>query len=207
MEKINLIGASGHAKVIIEIAEQNNISIQQIYDADAGKSNILDYAIQAQEHINIQDTTPAIIAIGHNSVRQKVSQQCPLQYTTLIHPGAMVSGRAYIAAGTVVMAGVSINSDTTIGKHCIINTNASIDHDCSIADYVHISPNVGLAGGVTVGEGTHVGIGASVIQGIHIGKWATIGAGAVIIRDVPDYAVIVGNPGKIIKYNKPLKED
>ena len=52
-----------------------------------------------------------------------------------------------------------------------------------------------------VGEGAHVGIGACVIQDIKIGKWATIGAGAVIIDDVPDYAVVVGNPGKIIKYN------
>jgi acetyltransferase-like isoleucine patch superfamily enzyme len=46
-----------------------------------------------------------------------------------------------------------------------------------------------------------VGIGAVVIPKISIGKWVTIGAGAVIIRDVPDFAVVVGNPGKIIKYN------
>jgi acetyltransferase EpsM len=55
---------------------------------------------------------------------------------------------------------------------------------------------------VKVGEGTHIGIGSSVIQGITIGKWVTIGAGAVIIRDIPDFAVVVGNPGKIIKYNE-----
>jgi acetyltransferase EpsM len=58
-----------------------------------------------------------------------------------------------------------------------------------------------LAGNVTIGEGSHVGIGATVIQGITIGKWVTIGAGTVIIKDIPDYAVVVGNPGKIIKYN------
>jgi len=55
---------------------------------------------------------------------------------------------------------------------------------------------------VFIGEGTHVGIGASIIQGIKIGKWATIGAGAVVIRDVPDYAVVVGSPARIIKYKK-----
>jgi len=58
-----------------------------------------------------------------------------------------------------------------------------------------------LAGNVEVGEGTHVGIGASVIQGVKIGKWATIGAGAVVIKDVPDFAVVVGSPARIIKYN------
>jgi acetyltransferase EpsM len=73
--------------------------------------------------------------------------------------------------------------------------------DCKIGHFAHLSPGVALAGNVTVGEGTHVGIGSCVIQGITIGKWVTIGAGAVIIKDVPDYAVVVGNPGIIIKFN------
>ena len=58
-----------------------------------------------------------------------------------------------------------------------------------------------MAGNVAVGEGTQIGIGAAVIQGVTIGKWATIGAGAVIIEDVPDFAVVVGNPGRVIKMN------
>ena len=57
-------------------------------------------------------------------------------------------------------------------------------------------------GNVEIGEGTHIGSGAIVIPNVVIGKWAVIGAGAVIIKDVPDYAVVVGNPGKIIKYNE-----
>jgi acetyltransferase EpsM len=61
---------------------------------------------------------------------------------------------------------------------------------------------VALAGNVVVGEGAHIGIGAAVIQNVKIGKWATIGGGAVIIRDVPDYAVVVGNPGRVIKYRE-----
>jgi acetyltransferase EpsM len=77
-----------------------------------------------------------------------------------------------------------------------------VDHDCELGNFVHVSPNVALAGNVKVGEGTHLGIGSCVIQGIIIGKWATIGAGTVVITDVPDHAVIVGNPGRIIKYNK-----
>ena len=64
---------------------------------------------------------------------------------------------------------------------------------------MHLSPGARLAGGVNVGEGTHIGLNASVIPNINIGKWCIIGAGAVIIRDVPDYSVVVGNPGKIIK--------
>jgi len=66
---------------------------------------------------------------------------------------------------------------------------------------VHISPNASLAGDVYIGEGTHIGIGAVIIQGLKVGKWVTIGAGAVVINDIPDFAVVVGNPGKIKKYN------
>ena len=99
------------------------------------------------------------------------------------------------------MAGVIINSGSSIGKHCIVNTGAIIEHDCQISDYVHICPNVSIAGSVIINEGTQVGIGATIIQGIEIGKWVMIGAGAVIINDVPDYAVVVGNPGKVIKFN------
>lgn len=97
------------------------------------------------------------------------------------------------------MANVSINPSASIGNHCIINTGSIVEHDCVLSDFVHISPKAALAGNVFVGEGTQIGIGAAVIQGIKIGKWVTVGAGAVIIKDIPDYAVVVGNPGKIIK--------
>ena len=93
-----------------------------------------------------------------------------------------------------------INPSVSIGKHCIINSGTIIEHDCKIEDFVHICPGASLAGGVEVGEGSMVGIGSTVIQGIKIGKWATIGAGTVIVEDVPDFAVVVGVPGKIIKY-------
>ena len=74
-----------------------------------------------------------------------------------------------------------------------------MDHDCSLEDFVHICPHATLCGNVSVGEGTQIGAGATVIQGIKIGKWCMIGAGAVIIEDVPDYSVVVGVPGKVIK--------
>lgn len=90
--------------------------------------------------------------------------------------------------------------EAQIGRHYIINTGAVVEHDCKLADFIHVYPNASLAGNVSVGVGTHIGIGATVIQGIKIGQWATIGAGAVIIEDVPDFAVVVGVPGKTIRY-------
>jgi len=192
-----LLGASGHGKVIAEIAEANDSTIEGFIDEDKSKKMLLGYNVI---HEFPKQPVELIVSIGNNTIRKKiVGKTKGVSYQTLIHPKTYISQRAVIAEGTVIMAGVSINSCATIGRHCIINTNASVDHDCIIGDYVHISPNAALAGNVTVGEGTHVGIGASIIQGIKIGKWCTIGAGTVIIRDVPDGATVVGNPGRIIK--------
>ena len=194
---IILIGAGGHAKVIAEIIEETGATVHAVVESDPAITSLMGYPVTR----DIQVGYPTIIAIGNNSIRKKIADQNNAEFGKAIHPSANISKRSSINNGSVVMSGVSINSGTTIGKHCIINTNASVDHDCVISDFVHISPNAALAGNVTVGEGSHIGIGSSVIQGIHIGKWVTIGAGAVIIEDVPDYAVVVGVPGKIIKYN------
>ena len=195
-----LYGASGHGKVIVEIAEEIGYNIEGFLDNNSDLKSIFDYSVTDQ----IPNDGEVFLSMGNNATRKKIALAHPqFAYPKLIHPTAIVSKRAEIGEGTVIMAGVTINSEVKIGKQCIINTSATLDHECKIGDYAHISPNVGLAGNVSVGEGAHVGIGASVIQGIRIGKWSTIGAGAVIIRDVPDYAVVVGNPGKIIKFNEP----
>jgi len=194
-----LYGASGHGKVIAEIAISSNIEIKGFIDKDNTKKKCLGFSV-FNEIPNNQ--CELIVSIGNNKTRKEVvGKLSEEQFTKLIHSKATISPSAELKAGTVVMAGATINAETEIGKHCIINTNSSIDHNCIIEDFVHISPNVALAGNVKVGEGTHIGIGACVIQGIKIGKWATIGAGSVIIKDVPDYAVVVGNPAKVIKMN------
>jgi acetyltransferase EpsM len=200
--KVTLYGASGHCKVIIDILQKCNIKIDLIFDDYSSKTNILGYEILKTNQIEIANSNNMIISIGNNKVRKRLANQLNSSFATAIHPNALISKHITIGEGTVIMAGVIINPDTKIGKHCIINSGAIIEHDCIIEDFAHISPNAALAGGVEVGEGSHIGIGSSVIQGIKIGKWATVGAGAVIIKNVPDYAVVVGNPGKIIKYKK-----
>src|SRR5690606_29979344 len=200
---VYLIGASGHAKVIIEILEKQGLHIGGLQDANPAIKTLVGHEVH-QELPTVFDANEdeVIISIGNNKTRKRLAESFEYSYISAIYPKANISNRATIGKGTVIMAGVTINADVEIGKHAIINTNASIDHDCIVGDYAHISPNAALAGDVKVGEGTHIGIGASVIQGISIGKWAVIGAGAVIIRDVPDFAVVVGNPGKLIKFNE-----
>lgn len=194
-----VFGASGHAKVVLDILFSNTIDIKAIID-DNPKANYL-FNIPVVNTANFQnsDNSQFIIAIGDNLTRKKIVDKNKFQYFKAIHSGASASNFSSIDEGTVIMPKAVVNADAIIGKHCIINSGSVVEHDCCLADYVHVSPNASLAGNVTLEEGVHIGIGATVIQGVTIGKWATIGAGAVIINDVPDYAVVVGNPGKIIK--------
>jgi sugar O-acyltransferase (sialic acid O-acetyltransferase NeuD family) len=200
---IYIYGASGHAKVIVETLEQCGFVEFLLIDDFTKNTCLLDYQIVHSNNKAISiHLNNLIIAIGENKIRKTIVNKFILDnFINAIHPSAVISKRAKIGLGNAIMSNASINSGALIKNHCIINTNTSVDHDCVIEDFVHLSPNVALAGNVFIGEGAHVGIGVSIIQGIKIGKWCKIGAGAVIISDVPDYAVVVGNPGKIIKYN------
>lgn len=200
---INIYGASGHAKVVLDIAKSINLAVAGVYDDDTSLQQLAEFRIQQpQKGVKV---SKVIITIGNNAIRKKIAQERVLTLAAcLVHPTAQVEGALFIGEGTVVMPNVVINNSTIIGKNCILNTSSVIEHDCELGDFVHLSPNATLAGGVSVGEGTHIGANAVVIPGVKIGKWAVVGAGAVILRDIPDYAVVVGNPGKIIKYKKRI---
>jgi sugar O-acyltransferase (sialic acid O-acetyltransferase NeuD family) len=198
-----LYGASGHSKVVIDIVKELNVDIQGVLDDFPKAETICDIAIFQTTDVLLGASDLLIISIGNNAVRKKIAEKMEVNFCTAIHPSAVVSKNAIINPGTVVMPNAVVNAFASIGKHCIVNSGAVVEHDCQIADFVHISPNAALAGDVSVGEGSQIGIGASVIQGLTIGKWVTVGAGAVIINDIPDYAVVVGNPGRVIKFNTP----
>lgn len=194
-----LYGASGHCKVIIDLLLLNNYKIEKIIDDDPSVNEIYDIPVILNNcKIEKQE---AIISIGNNKNRKKIAKLYDLDYSSVFHPASSISKFATIGKGTVIMANSSINAGTTIGKHCIINTNSVVEHDCEISDFVHICPNAALAGNVKIGEGSQIGIGACIKQNISVGRWCTVGAGTVVISDIPDYSVVVGNPGKILKIN------
>lgn len=199
---MHIIGLGGHAKVVADIIQKSQQQITGVWDDNPSVHDFMGHEVLGNmQHFKTLHSGQFIIAIGHNKVRKTIAEALNPCQVNAVHPSSEIAQTAKIGWGNVILANVSVNAAAVVGNHVILNTNASVDHDSVIDDYVHISPQVGIAGNVHVGEGTHVGIGAAVIQGIKIGKWATIGAGAVIIRDVPDYAVVVGNPGRIIKYN------
>jgi sugar O-acyltransferase (sialic acid O-acetyltransferase NeuD family) len=197
---LNILGTGGHAKVILDIAKQTNQVIEAFYDDNSQIYNTNFNGYNIIGPIKELTNKNAIIAIGNNKIRKEICNRVnKVKWKTLIHSATIISENVVIGDGSLIVAGAILQTCTIIGKHCIVNTNASIDHDCVINDFVHISPSATLCGNVSVGEGTHIGAGTTVIPNIKIGKWCVIGAGAVITKDVPDYSLVVGVPGRIIK--------
>ncbi|GHT36668.1 acetyltransferase [Bacteroidia bacterium] len=190
-----LYGASGHAKVILEILESNNIPLEALFDDNDSIKALFDYPVLPAEEVK----GPLIISIGSNRIRQKIAASLNLEFETAIHPSAIISDRAKIGEGTVIMQGTIIQTCAEIGKHCIINTGASVDHECVIEDFVHLSPHTTLCGNVKVGEGSWIGAGTVIIPRVEIGKWCVIGAGSVVTKNIPDGVLAAGNRCKIIK--------
>ncbi len=197
-----IFGASGHGKVIASILANSNINLKGFIDDNPKGKSLMGLPVFHSKVMKNIPIEKLIIAIGDNRSRKQISERLENDFFSVIHKSAICCETIKIKNGTVVCPNAVINAETIIGAHCIINTGAIVEHDCILEDFVHISPNATIAGGVNIGEGTHVGAGAVVIPGIKIGKWVIIGAGSIIIKDIPDYAVAVGNPGKVIKYNK-----
>lgn len=202
-DKVMLIGAGGHAKVILDCIENEaKYKIFQVID-DVIEGDFLNQ-IKVKKRNKNQDykTLNTIIAIGNPKHRKNIAEQLKSNFIMTIHPSAVVSKYAKIGKGSQVLATSVINADATIGNHCIINSGAIVEHDCVLEDYVHVAPNATLGGGVKVGESSHIGIGATIIQNISIGKNVIIGAGAVVTHNIPDNCTAVGIPAKPVKFHE-----
>lgn len=194
-----LYGASGHAKVIIDILSKRGDNIELVFDDNPNVKELLSYSVSAKYDIEQFHASDLIISIGNNVIRKKISYKVKHSFGKAVHSNAVVADSVVVCEGSVIFANVVVQSSTTIGKHVIINTRASVDHDCNIGDFVHIAPGATVCGGVVIGEGAFVGAGAIVIPNISIGKWATIGAGAVVMKNIGNNETWVGNPARRIK--------
>lgn len=202
MRRLAILGASGHGKVVAEIAELNDWQVFFFDDAYPSIQQLAHWSIvgTTQDLLNsLQQYDGCFVAIGNNRIRldkEKLLLESGAYFPVLIHPSAVVSGYASVGAGSVVMAGAMINPFAQIGQACIINTASTVDHDCALADGVHISPGAHLAGGVSVGECAWVGIGSAVKQCLHIGSNTLVGAGAAVVANVADGLTVAGVPAK-----------
>lgn len=202
--KLLILGAGGHAKVVADMARLNGYT-EIAFLADRMPANVGTecHVLGACMDFVRYPEADIIVAIGDADARGRLVQQC-LQagrcVVTLVHPQAVVAQDVQLGAGTVVMAGAVINPASRVGKGCIINTGATVDHDNRIADYVHLSPGVHLAGTVEVGDYAWLGVGANVRDHIRICPHAIIGVGAAVVKDITEPGTYIGVPArKMIK--------
>lgn len=199
-KKLIIIGASGHGKVIADIALKIGYDIQGFLDDNDSIKEILGFPVlgSVDKVEEYQNKCEFVIAIGNNCIREKIAKQYDVQWATLIHPNAVIGIDVEIGEGTVVMANAVINSSTIIGRGAIINTGATVDHDNDIGNYTHVSVGAHLAGKVTIGEHTWIGAGAVIINNTNICADCMIGAGAIVIRDIEESGTYVGIPASRI---------
>lgn len=193
LNRLVIIGASGHGKVIADIAVKSGYKDIVFLDDNENVKECVGFPVigKVLGAKNMEDDK--IVAIGNAEIRQKIQSKLS-NLVTLIHPNAVVSRRVQIGEGTVIMAGAVINSDVIIGKGCIINTGASVDHDCKLEDFVHVSVGAHVAGTVSIGSKTWVGAGATVSNNVSICDNCMIGAGAVVVKDLIKSGIYIGVP-------------
>jgi len=210
--KIMIFGAGGQARVIYECIRLNkNIEITSFIHNEPVEENkklvgvpIIGPHSVVPELMN-EGVFGFIVGVGDNKIREdhfKKFKKMDLVPINAIHPTANLAHKIEIGAGIVIGMGATINTHAHIGDNCIINTRAVIEHDNYIEENVHIAPGTLLAGGVKIKSGAFIGIGSVIIEYLTIGKNAIIGAGSVVLEDIPDNAVAVGSPARIVKYNK-----
>lgn len=199
-DKLIIIGASGHGKVVADIAiKMNKWQSIAFFDDDESIKTYMGLEIigRTADAFTYKEEADFFVAIGNNAVREKVQEKLieqGLKVASLIHPSAVIGIDVEIDIGTAVMAGVVINSATIIGKGCIINTSSSLDHDNVIEDYVHISPSASLAGTVKIGKGSWLGIGSIVSNNVIICSGCKVGAGAVVVKGITEPGTYIGIP-------------
>lgn len=204
--KLFIYGASGHGKVVAEIALALGHLVSGFIDDDPSmvSKHVLglpicggfEWLVRSAQHSKVI----VGLGIGDNRERYRIGQQCrrhDIPLITLIHPSALISPSAVIGNGTVVMARVVVNAEARIGDGVIINTGSIVEHDCGVGEYAHLSPVSVMGGASSLGAMSWLGMGAAIIHRVSVGASSVVGAGAVVIHDLPDTVVAVGVPARI----------
>ena len=151
--------------------------------------------------------------------------------STIIDDGAQIGQKTKIWHFCHVMQTATIGNNCNIGQNVYIDNNVSIGNGVKIQNNVSVYANVIVEDDCFLGpsmvftnvinprafverksefkttvvkKGSSIGANATIVCGITIGQYAFIGAGAVVVKDIPDFAVVVGNPAKQIGWMSKL---
>ena len=156
-----VLGAGGHAKVVIGALKASGAAILGATDPDEGThgKSILGVPVLGGDN-KVSEHQPDEIALVNgvgstrvSSLRKEIFDrftQAGFTFAALLHPSAVIGQETGVSDGAQVMAGAVIQPGCRIGANAIINTGAQVDHDCIIGDHVHVAPGAVLGGGYLV---------------------------------------------------------
>lgn len=210
-----VIGAGGHARVLIEALTKSGTAILGCVAKEAPIRWIPSIPFLGDDEALLRFAPSSVVLINgigstaRPDLRRDIFlrfKQMGYRFGTVVHPAAILPSDIVLGDGAQVMAGAILQPGCRVGDNAIVNTGAVVDHDCRIGAHVHIAPGAMLSGDVTVGEGAHVGTGARIIQGVNIGTGAVVGAGAAVVHDVPPGTKVVGVPARPLRSADPSAE-
>ncbi len=136
-----------------------------------------------------------IWAFSHVMPGARIGEDCNICDHTYIEGDVIVGDRVTIKSGVYLWDGLRIEDDVFLGPHATF-TNDPFPRSKQAFD----CPTT------TIRCGASIGAGAIILPGVTVGERAMVGAGAVVTKDVPDFAVVVGNPARIVRMLDPLEE-
>ncbi len=211
MKNILIYGASGHAKMIVDIIQKTNDykmkgyidSYKEINEVVYGHTIIgnLDQLPELIKELNIEGI---VIGIGDNSTRNKAYHKIKsiapyLEFVSIIHPSATVATHVLIAEGCVIMANSVINANAKVGRFCILNTASVLGHDSQMADFSSLASGVTVAGNVQIGLGSAICLSTTIIQNLTVCDNTVIGAGSLVLKSIGSNLTAYGSPIHTIK--------
>lgn len=203
-----ILGAGGHAKVVVELirAMDAGFRIVGLLDADPTPRTVAGAPVLGTDallpELYNQGVRSAFVAIGDNGVRRRAAAAARGQGFELVNaisPRATVSPTARLGAGIAIMAGAVVNAEASLEDLVIVNTGAVVEHDARLGIAAHAGPGSVLAGNVEMEAEAFLGAGACAIPGVRIGAGAQVGAGASVVSDIPAGVLAYGVPARVAR--------
>lgn len=198
-----IIGAGGHAKVVIDVARAAGFEPIAALDPAAVGEICNGVEVTGSDSLApeffARGTRMAAVAVGDNRLRCRIAERLQaigFTFPRLVHPSAVVSGSAKIGNGTIVMCNAVVNADASVGDFVIVNSAAIVEHDCVLGRGAHVAPGTRLGGGVRIGCCALMGIGSVARPRSTVGDYAVVGAGSTIISDIPAGCIAMGSPAR-----------
>jgi sugar O-acyltransferase (sialic acid O-acetyltransferase NeuD family) len=202
-----VIGAGGHAKVLLEALRLLGAPVLgcvSLHAEDHGRLVSGVEVLGADERVEALSPGDVALVNGVGMVSVESRRRAIFErwrekgysFASVIHPSAVVAGDARLGEGVQVMAGAIVQPGTEVGENSIINSAACLEHDCTVGSHVHVACGAVIAGAVVIGDDAFIGAGATLINNLAVGKGCLVSAGAVVIREVPAGLRVRGVPAE-----------